>query len=53
MKLKAKFISLITLSVFLVFVTIFAFVFTNVSSHFKDLSVKYSESISAEYAQRS
>jgi len=50
MKLKAKFISLITLSVFLVFVTIFAFVFTNVSSHFKDLSVKYSESISAEYA---
>ena len=50
MNLKAKLISLITFSVTVIFIVIFAFVLLNVNNYFKDLSVKYSESISAQYA---
>jgi methyl-accepting chemotaxis protein len=52
MNLKTKLISWIILSVSVVFVAIFAFVFLNVENYFRDLSVKYSESVSAQYANQ-
>ncbi|MGM0641617.1 MAG: methyl-accepting chemotaxis protein [Thermotogota bacterium] len=50
MNLKSKLVLLISFIVSIIFLVIFSFVLINVDSYFKDISVKYSESISAQYA---